>query len=96
MEGNQRSPSAPLPVADPQELRPLLHERFQELTPLFPFLNSLQALKLVLQPVVESLLLIDRVLYIREQVPGAVVNLLPIFDPIVSPRNIAIVSMKCS
>jgi len=51
------------------------------------------ALRAVLAPVVESLLLLDRALYLTEQgVPS--VELMPVFDPAISPRNFAIVATK--
>ena len=51
------------------------------------------ALRAVLAPVVESLVLIDRVLYLTEQgIPS--VELLPVFDPAISPRNFAIIASK--
>eukprot|EP00002_Diphylleia_rotans_P021497 TRINITY_DN4180_c0_g1_i3.p1 TRINITY_DN4180_c0_g1~~TRINITY_DN4180_c0_g1_i3.p1 ORF type:complete len:537 (+),score=106.21 TRINITY_DN4180_c0_g1_i3:109-1719(+) len=63
------------------------------------------ALKCVLSTVVESLILVDRVTYLREQlgldsdsanVSGRFgdVAVVPVFDPTISPRNMAIVAVR--
>ena len=49
-------------------------------------------LRVILGPVIESLILMDRYVYLREQ--GFQPYLFPVFDEHVSPRNIAIICRK--
>ncbi|KAG1672387.1 Protein RRNAD1 [Nymphon striatum] len=49
-------------------------------------------LRLMLAPVVETIILFDRLIFLYEQ--GVVGCLAPIFDPVLSPRNIAIIAVK--
>ena len=56
-------------------------------------------LRLALAPCVESLLLLDRAIFLMEQRTSHThktvdVRLTPIFDPLMSPRNIALVAIK--
>ena len=60
-------------------------------------------LRLTLAPCVESLLLLDRALFLTERSPSShthkedvLVNLIPIFDPKLSPRNIALIAVRDS
>ncbi|KAF6021109.1 RRNAD1 [Bugula neritina] len=48
--------------------------------------------RLALAPLVEAYILIDRVLYLWEH--GISSSLVPVFDPRISPRNMAIVAVK--
>lgn len=50
------------------------------------------SLRLSLSPVVESLILLDRQLYLYEQ--GVSSHLVPIFDPMTSPRNFVLLASK--
>ncbi|XP_004778535.1 protein RRNAD1 isoform X1 [Mustela putorius furo] len=50
------------------------------------------SLALLLAPLVESLILLDRLLYLQEQ--GFHAELLPIFSPELSPRNLVLVATK--
>jgi hypothetical protein len=53
------------------------------------------ALRCVLAAPIEALLVLDRVLYLRERLAGqGAVWWLPVFDARVSPRNIALVALK--
>jgi hypothetical protein len=61
--------------------------------------SAFWSLRTVLAPVIESLLLVDRLLYLKELVEkskiqqGSVeLSLFPLFDSIISPRNFVIVS----
>ena len=58
---------------------------------MMPFL-PLQCFQVVVQPVLETLLLVDRALYLQEQSFAA--QLRPIFNEELSPRNIALVTWK--
>lgn len=53
---------------------------------------NLQALQVVMQPVLESLLIVDRYSFLLEH--GLDVHLIPVFNDFVSPRNMAIVAFK--
>ncbi|KAM9214825.1 methyltransferase-like protein 25B [Leptosomus discolor] len=50
------------------------------------------SLTLLLAPLVETLILLDRLLYLREQ--GFQCALVPLFDPRFSPRNLALVAAR--
>lgn len=50
------------------------------------------SLALLLAPLVETLILLDRLLYVQEQ--GFYAELLPIFSPALSPRNLVLVATK--
>ncbi|XP_061231303.1 methyltransferase-like protein 25B isoform X2 [Neopsephotus bourkii] len=51
------------------------------------------SLTLLLAPLVESLILLDRLLYLREG--GFHCALMPLFDPRFSPRNLVLVAARC-
>jgi len=44
--------------------------------------------------VVESLVVLDRSLFIKEKIPDSNVKIVNLFDPYISPRNFAIVAEK--
>ncbi|XP_077950440.1 methyltransferase-like protein 25B [Gasterosteus aculeatus] len=50
------------------------------------------SLALLLAPVVETLVLLDRMIYLQEQ--GVDSQLVPLFDPNFSPRNLVLVALK--
>ncbi|XP_047667665.1 protein RRNAD1 isoform X2 [Tachysurus fulvidraco] len=50
------------------------------------------SLALLLAPVVETLVLLDRMLFLQER--GFQSHLIPLFDPALSPRNFVLVAMK--
>lgn len=53
------------------------------------------ALRQALAMVVETLLLLDRAIYLHESLPaGSQVSLHVLFDPLLSPRSTAIVAKK--
>lgn len=52
------------------------------------------SLRAALGPVLESLILLDRLLFLQEQESAFEVVILPIFDPALSPRNLAIIARK--
>ncbi|GFP89637.1 methyltransferase-like protein 25 [Phtheirospermum japonicum] len=51
-------------------------------------------LRSALGPVLETLLLLDRLLFLQERVNGLQAVLLPLFDPVLSPRNMALIAVK--
>ncbi|KAK1393146.1 methyltransferase-like protein 25 [Heracleum sosnowskyi] len=52
------------------------------------------SLRAALGPVLETILLLDRLLFLQEQGNSLEVLMLPIFDPTLSPRNVAFISWK--
>lgn len=52
------------------------------------------SLRAALGPVLETVLLLDRLLFLQEQGSSLNVDMLPIFDPVISPRNVAIIARK--
>ena len=52
------------------------------------------SLRAALGPVLETIILLDRLLFLQEQ--GSIVEavMLPIFDPVLSPRNVALIAKK--
>ncbi len=70
-----------------------------ELAPHAALLGAFCTLRAVLAGPLESLLLLDRLLYAREALrergcSAADAALLPLFDPVLSPRNVALVARK--
>ncbi|KAL5716207.1 hypothetical protein ACHQM5_017931 [Ranunculus cassubicifolius] len=51
-------------------------------------------LRACLGPVVETLILLDRLLFLQEHGNSVKAAMLPIFDPVLSPRNVAIIAQK--
>jgi len=50
------------------------------------------SLRLLIAPLIESLILLDFISYLREN--GISTALLPLFDPILSPRNTVLIAIK--
>jgi hypothetical protein len=50
------------------------------------------SLRLIFAPIIETAILLDRCLYLQEQ--GHMCCLVPIFDPLLSPRNHVLLSIK--
>ncbi|XP_028406922.1 protein RRNAD1-like isoform X2 [Dendronephthya gigantea] len=51
-------------------------------------------LRLLMAPVVEGLVLVDRLIYIKEKLPEINARIFRLFDPDISPRNLAIIAEK--
>ncbi|KAI8900453.1 methyltransferase domain-containing protein [Globomyces pollinis-pini] len=51
-------------------------------------------LRSLLSECIESLILVDRVLYVKENQPNTSISLIPIFDHQTSPRNMALICTK--
>lgn len=69
-----------------------LQAMYTELQPYNPHVNATLLLRSVLSPVLESFLLMDRWLYLKES--GTSPYLIPIFNETLSPRNVAVVAFK--
>lgn len=52
------------------------------------------SLRAALGPVLETVILLDRLLFLQEQSSVLEVAMLSIFDPILSPRNVALIAKK--
>lgn len=52
------------------------------------------SLRAALGPVLETLVLLDRLLLLQEYGNDLEASLLPIFSPVLSPRNMAIIAKK--
>lgn len=52
------------------------------------------SLRAALGPLLETLLLLDRLLFLQEQGSSLESIMLPIFDPALSPRNVAIIAKR--
>ena len=52
------------------------------------------SLRAALGPLVETFILLDRLLLLKEQGDSIEALMLPVFDPVVSPRNVAIIAKK--
>ena len=46
-----------------------------------------------MQGALESLVLLDRCMYLRER--GVKAELVPVFDEVTSPRNVALLAFRC-
>lgn len=57
-----------------------------------PRIDVICALRLLVAPLIESIILRDREAYLREN--GCRASLVPLFDPTLSPRNIALMACK--
>lgn len=66
----------------------LLTDNVQEL------IGPYWSLRAALGPVLETFLLLDRLLFLQEQGSSIEAVMLPIFDPALSPRNMAIIAKK--
>lgn len=58
----------------------------------FGFIEPITSLQVLLQPVLESLIHLDRLAFLQEQ--GTKADLVPIFDENISPRNFVLVAQK--
>ncbi|ESQ35148.1 hypothetical protein EUTSA_v10007372mg [Eutrema salsugineum] len=52
------------------------------------------SIRAALGPVLETLILLDRLMFLQEQGASIKVVMLPIFDPTISPRNVAIIAKR--
>ncbi|XP_024535155.1 methyltransferase-like protein 25 [Selaginella moellendorffii] len=81
----------------PEVSREDLAEIWKEVEPFQALVSPFWSLRSAIAPVLETLLLMDRLLYLKEQeseVPSFSAMLLPVFDPCVSPRNMAVVATR--
>lgn len=72
-----------------------LHGLWTEYQPLVGLIGPYWSLRAALGPLLETLLMLDRLLFLQEQ-ESVEVFMLPIFNPVLSPRNMAIIAQKIS
>lgn len=71
-----------------------LQKVWEETEPFSVLIGPYWSLRAALGPVLETIILLDRLLFLQEQ--GSIVEavMLPIFDPVLSPRNVALIAKK--
>nr|XP_043608402.1 protein RRNAD1 [Erigeron canadensis] len=67
---------------------------WKEAEPFAELIGPYWSLRATLGPVLETLILLDRLLFLQEQGDSVEVKMLPIFNPSVSPRNVALIAKK--
>ncbi|XP_063001683.1 methyltransferase-like protein 25B [Elgaria multicarinata webbii] len=82
--GLERLGMSPKVALDPARLEAMLARQHQVV--------AFFSLALLLAPLVETLILLDRMIYLQEE--GFQCELLPLFDPTFSPRNLVLVAAK--
>ncbi|KAE9585071.1 putative Methyltransferase domain-containing protein [Lupinus albus] len=71
-----------------------LQSIWKEAEPFSDLIGPYWSLRAALGPLLETLILLDRLLFLQEQGSKLEAYLLPIFDPNISPRNVAIIAKK--
>ncbi|XP_060573423.1 probable methyltransferase-like protein 25 [Ruditapes philippinarum] len=69
-----------------------MHQKLDKYQKYFCLIEPLTALQYLLQPVLESLIYMDRKQWLCEQ--GLQADIIPVFDELISPRNLALVAWK--
>ncbi|CAN8293048.1 unnamed protein product [Cochlearia groenlandica] len=77
----------------PQDLD--LKTTWNEIDAFTELIGPFWSIRAALAAVVETLILLDRLLFLQEQGGSMNVVMLPIFDPNISPRNVAIIAKRC-
>lgn len=67
---------------------------WSEVEPFNAFIGPYWSLRAAMGPILETLILLDRLLFFQEQESLVEAFMLPIFDPALSPRNVAIIATK--
>ncbi|KAK9080727.1 hypothetical protein SSX86_000485 [Deinandra increscens subsp. villosa] len=67
---------------------------WKEAEPFVETIGPYWSLRAALGPVLETLILLDRLLFLQEQGGSVEAVMLPIFNPSISPRNIALIAKK--
>lgn len=70
------------------------HEIWKEAEPYAELIGPYWSLRATLGPLLETFLLLDRLLFLQEQGRSVKALMLPIFDPEISPRNVAIIAQR--
>ncbi|KAI8340720.1 methyltransferase domain-containing protein [Chlamydoabsidia padenii] len=83
--------------AIPSDLAASSYDHFKKVANVDKRIAVLWTIRALLGPVIESLVLLDRYLYLDETIPPSPtkqVGLVPLFDDIVSPRNMVVLAIK--
>ncbi|KAG5546818.1 hypothetical protein RHGRI_018848 [Rhododendron griersonianum] len=67
---------------------------WKETEPFSELIGPYWSLRAALGPVFETIVLLDRLLFLQEQDKFLEAYILPIFDPVLSPRNVALIAKK--
>ncbi|KAI3686114.1 hypothetical protein L1987_79786 [Smallanthus sonchifolius] len=67
---------------------------WKEAEPFVEMIGPYWSLRAALGPVLETLILLDRLLFLQEQGDSVEAVMLPIFNPNISPRNVALIAKK--
>ncbi|XP_062090481.1 uncharacterized protein LOC133796827 [Humulus lupulus] len=70
------------------------HRIWEEVEPFSEFIGLYWSLRAALGPILETYILLDRLLFLQEQGNTIEAVMLSIFDPALSPRNVAIIAKK--
>uniref|UniRef100_A0A0E0JCA1 Methyltransferase domain-containing protein n=1 Tax=Oryza nivara TaxID=4536 RepID=A0A0E0JCA1_ORYNI len=73
-----------------------LLEIWKDVQPFTEFIGPFWCLRVALGPLVETYILLDRLLFLQEQGSVIEASLFPLFNPTMSPRNMAIIAWKLS
>ncbi|XP_078178089.1 S-adenosyl-L-methionine-dependent methyltransferases superfamily protein isoform X3 [Carex rostrata] len=71
-----------------------LLEVWKEVQPFTEMIGPFWSLRVALGQLIETYILLDRLLFLQEQDNLIEAFLLPLFDPALSPRNVAVIAMK--
>uniref|UniRef100_A0ACD5XQY3 Uncharacterized protein n=1 Tax=Avena sativa TaxID=4498 RepID=A0ACD5XQY3_AVESA len=71
-----------------------LFEIWKDVQHFTEFIGPFWCLRAALGPLVETYILLDRLLFLQEQGSAVQASLFPLFDPAMSPRNMAVVAWK--
>ncbi|KAJ0586039.1 putative Methyltransferase domain-containing protein [Helianthus annuus] len=67
---------------------------WKEAEPFVEVIGAYWSLRAALGPVLETLILLDRLLFLQEQGDSVEAVMVPIFNPNISPRNVALIAKK--
>ncbi|KAK8669227.1 hypothetical protein V6N13_106663 [Hibiscus sabdariffa] len=70
------------------------HDIWKEVEPYVKLIGVYWSLRAAFGPLLETLILLDRLLFLQEQGGELEAVMLPIFDPAISPRNVAVIAKK--
>ncbi|GMI88656.1 hypothetical protein like AT1G16650 [Hibiscus trionum] len=70
------------------------HDIWKEVEPYVNLIGVYWSLRAAFGPLLETLILLDRLLFLQEQGGELEAVMLPIFDPAISPRNVAVIATK--
>ncbi|EES16348.1 hypothetical protein BDA96_08G181400 [Sorghum bicolor] len=73
-----------------------LLEIWKDVQPFSEYIGPFWCLRAALGPLVETYILLDRLLYLQERSNLVEAMLFPLFDPTISPRNMAVIAWKLS